>query len=134
MYSAFAAWGYSKKSRRTLSAIVWLVEGEERWEAPGSLPRFFPSKWGGTEQKLTVNCMVLKANDRCKFLSLAAMNFVGLDLTSSGSTRRSLKKRSACVIGIKIRVFLRKFLEESGGSRTRQKWSPKLMPDLVKFR
>ncbi|GFS57610.1 cullin-4A [Trichonephila clavipes] len=59
-------------SRRAASPLVWLVEGEERWEAPDHLS---PSKWDGTEQKGTVTCMVLKANDRRKILALIRDEF-----------------------------------------------------------
>ncbi|GFW24736.1 uncharacterized protein TNCV_1960041 [Trichonephila clavipes] len=64
MYSAFAAWGILN-SRRAASPLVWLVEGEETWEAPDH-PQ---GNWGETEEKRTVICMVLKAkaNDRRKF-------------------------------------------------------------------
>ncbi|GFW49385.1 uncharacterized protein TNCV_3058921 [Trichonephila clavipes] len=57
--------GGTINSRRATSSFVWLVEGEERWEAPGP-QGFFPINWGGTEQKRTVTCMVFKAkaNDR----------------------------------------------------------------------
>ncbi|GFT59061.1 uncharacterized protein TNCV_186421 [Trichonephila clavipes] len=92
MFSACAAWGHSKcsaslrsspedggrgrvplrhegtlNSRRAASPLVWLVEGEERREAPDHPQGFLPLDWGGTEQKRTVTCMVLKANDRRKF-------------------------------------------------------------------
>ncbi|GFV49810.1 uncharacterized protein TNCV_1390921 [Trichonephila clavipes] len=65
MYSAFAAWG-TLNSHRAASPLVWLVEGEERWEAPGQPHGFFSLNCGGTEQNRTVTCMVLKAkaNDR----------------------------------------------------------------------
>ncbi|GFU83440.1 hypothetical protein TNCV_1346251 [Trichonephila clavipes] len=58
-------------TRRAASPLVWLVEGEERWEAPGYSQGFLPLNWGGTEQKRTFNCMVLKAkaNDRRKYSS-----------------------------------------------------------------
>ncbi|GFX41436.1 uncharacterized protein TNCV_3489771 [Trichonephila clavipes] len=54
-------------SRRVASPLVWLVEGEERWEAPDHPQGFLPLNWDGTEQKCTVTCMVLKANDKRKF-------------------------------------------------------------------
>ncbi|GFT93031.1 hypothetical protein TNCV_4751861 [Trichonephila clavipes] len=62
-----------------------MVEGEELREVS--------QNWGGTEPKRTVTCMVLKAcaNDRCKASQpFTAMNFEGLDLTSSGRGRRDL--------------------------------------------
>ncbi|GFV00159.1 uncharacterized protein TNCV_4058301 [Trichonephila clavipes] len=58
MYGAFAAWGYNRRAARLL---VWLVEGKERWEAPGHPQGFLPLNWGGTEQNRTVTCIVLKA-------------------------------------------------------------------------
>ncbi|GFX23248.1 uncharacterized protein TNCV_4560301 [Trichonephila clavipes] len=53
-------------SRRAASPLVWLVEGEEWWEAPSHLQGFLPLIWGETDQNCTVTCMVLKAkaNDR----------------------------------------------------------------------
>ncbi|GFV87629.1 uncharacterized protein TNCV_779131 [Trichonephila clavipes] len=55
-------------SHRAASPLVWLVEGEERWETPVHLQGFLPLNWGGTEQNRTVTCMTLKAkaNDRRK--------------------------------------------------------------------
>ncbi|GFT24381.1 uncharacterized protein TNCV_3252291 [Trichonephila clavipes] len=62
-------WG-ALNNRRAASPLVWLVEGEERWEAPGHSQGFLPPNWGGTEQNRTVTYMVLKAkavkNDRSK--------------------------------------------------------------------
>ncbi|GFW83341.1 uncharacterized protein TNCV_2544391 [Trichonephila clavipes] len=60
--------GGTLNSRRASSPLVWLVEGEERWEIPGHFQGFLPLNWGGTEQNRTVTCMVLKAkaNDRRK--------------------------------------------------------------------
>ncbi|GFT61221.1 uncharacterized protein TNCV_1613751 [Trichonephila clavipes] len=54
--------------RRATSPLVWLVEGEERWEAPDHPQGFLPLNWVGTEQNCTVTCIVLKAkaNDRRK--------------------------------------------------------------------
>ncbi|GFY27314.1 uncharacterized protein TNCV_2069341 [Trichonephila clavipes] len=65
MHSAFAAWGYSN-SRRAASPLVWLVEGEERWDASDHPQSVLPLNWGGIEPIRTVTCMVLKAmaNDR----------------------------------------------------------------------
>ncbi|GFU10254.1 hypothetical protein TNCV_4588241 [Trichonephila clavipes] len=37
--------------RRATSPVMWLVEGEERWEAPGHTQGFLPLNWSGTEQK-----------------------------------------------------------------------------------
>ncbi|GFT57939.1 uncharacterized protein TNCV_2768471 [Trichonephila clavipes] len=59
--------GGTLNSRRTASPLVWLVEGEERWKAPDHPQGFLLLSWGGTQQKRTVTCMVLKANDRRKF-------------------------------------------------------------------
>ncbi|GFX45805.1 uncharacterized protein TNCV_934441 [Trichonephila clavipes] len=72
MYSVFAAWGTTPNSRRAACPLVWLVEGEERWEDPGHLQDFLPLNWGGNEQNRAVTCMVLKAkaNDRRKNSSL----------------------------------------------------------------
>ncbi|GFU17172.1 uncharacterized protein TNCV_1854081 [Trichonephila clavipes] len=55
-------------SCRATSPLVWLVEGEERWETPGHPLGFLPLNWCVTEQNRTVTCMVLKAktNDRRK--------------------------------------------------------------------
>ncbi|GFT56118.1 uncharacterized protein TNCV_4957571 [Trichonephila clavipes] len=47
-------------NRRAASHFVWLVEGEERWEASGHAQGFLPLNWGGIEQNRTVICMVLK--------------------------------------------------------------------------
>ncbi|GFX99961.1 uncharacterized protein TNCV_259981 [Trichonephila clavipes] len=60
--------GGTLNSRRAASHLVWLVEGEERWEAPGHSQGFLPLNCGGTEQNRTVTSMVLKAkaNDRRK--------------------------------------------------------------------
>ncbi|GFV57353.1 uncharacterized protein TNCV_3285811 [Trichonephila clavipes] len=78
--------GSTLNSRRAASPLVWLLEGEERWEAPDHLQGFLPLNWGGTEQKRTITCMVSKANDRRKIL---ALNFAGLDLTSSDRWHKS---------------------------------------------
>ncbi|GFV16154.1 uncharacterized protein TNCV_3379181 [Trichonephila clavipes] len=59
MYSAFAAWGILN-SRRASSPVVWLVEREEKWDAHNHPQGFLPLNWGGTEQKRTVACMVLR--------------------------------------------------------------------------
>ncbi|GFV46531.1 uncharacterized protein TNCV_3234181 [Trichonephila clavipes] len=42
--------GGTLNSRRAASPLVWLVEGEERWEAPDHPHGFLPLNWGGTEQ------------------------------------------------------------------------------------
>ncbi|GFT79139.1 hypothetical protein TNCV_3094911 [Trichonephila clavipes] len=51
--------------RRTESPLVWLVEGPDHPQG------FLPLNWGGTKQKRTVTCMVLKDkdNDRRKISS-----------------------------------------------------------------
>ncbi|GFT28619.1 uncharacterized protein TNCV_4832091 [Trichonephila clavipes] len=61
--------GGTLNSRRAASPLVWLMEGEERWKAPDHPQGYLPLNWGGTEQKRTVTCMVLKAKtkDRRKF-------------------------------------------------------------------
>ncbi|GFT60789.1 uncharacterized protein TNCV_3286881 [Trichonephila clavipes] len=78
--------GGTLNSRRAASPLVWLMEGEERWEAPDHLQGFLPLNWGGTDLNCIVTCMVLKtkANDRRKNLALSRDEFRGLDLTSSG--------------------------------------------------
>ncbi|GFW40029.1 hypothetical protein TNCV_5117121 [Trichonephila clavipes] len=81
MHSAFVAEGYSKQTSSRKSSRV--VGGRRRemggpWPPPG----FSPSKLGGTEQIRTATCMCSKAKANDK--PLATMNFVGLDLTSSG--------------------------------------------------
>ncbi|GFV32460.1 uncharacterized protein TNCV_1677461 [Trichonephila clavipes] len=53
--------GGTLKSRRAASPLMWLVEGEERWEAPGHPQGFLSLNWGGTEQNRTFTCMMLKA-------------------------------------------------------------------------
>ncbi|GFX99836.1 hypothetical protein TNCV_258741 [Trichonephila clavipes] len=40
--------GGTLNSRRAASPLVWLVEGEERWEVPGHPQGFLPLNWGGT--------------------------------------------------------------------------------------
>ncbi|GFX82220.1 uncharacterized protein TNCV_33281 [Trichonephila clavipes] len=72
-------------SHRAAGPLVWLVEREERWEAPDHPQGFLPLNWGGTKSNRTVTCMVLKtkANDRRK--NSSPSNFAGLDLTSSSS-------------------------------------------------
>ncbi|GFX92948.1 hypothetical protein TNCV_914971 [Trichonephila clavipes] len=39
---------------RAASPLVWLVEGEERWEAPGYPQGFLLLNWAETEQNRTV--------------------------------------------------------------------------------
>ncbi|GFT70065.1 uncharacterized protein TNCV_4690101 [Trichonephila clavipes] len=60
--------GGTLNSRRVASLLVWLVEREERSEAPDHPQSLLPLNWGGTEQNRSVTCMVLKAkaNNRCK--------------------------------------------------------------------
>ncbi|GFV52938.1 uncharacterized protein TNCV_2876061 [Trichonephila clavipes] len=60
--------GGTLNSRRSAS-LVWLVEGDDRWETPDHPQGFLPLNWGGTKQKRTVASMVLKAkaNDKRKF-------------------------------------------------------------------
>ncbi|GFU92587.1 cullin-4A [Trichonephila clavipes] len=52
---------------RAASSLVWLVEGEVKWEAPDHPPGLLPQNWSGNEPNCSVTCMVLKAtaNDRC---------------------------------------------------------------------
>ncbi|GFU40520.1 cullin-4A [Trichonephila clavipes] len=60
--------GSTLNSLRATSHLVWLVEGEERWETPDNPQVFLPLNWVGVEPNCTVTCMVLKAkaNDRRK--------------------------------------------------------------------
>ncbi|GFV87524.1 uncharacterized protein TNCV_3281621 [Trichonephila clavipes] len=53
-------------SRRAVSPLVRLMEGEERWEALDYPQGVLPQNWGGTELNRSITCMVLKAtaNDR----------------------------------------------------------------------
>ncbi|GFX55272.1 hypothetical protein TNCV_3968261 [Trichonephila clavipes] len=66
MYSAIAAWGYSKQplSRNSSPGVIGK---DERWEAPDPPQDVLPQIWGRTELNCTVTCMVLKAmvNDWC---------------------------------------------------------------------
>ncbi|GFW73310.1 hypothetical protein TNCV_2799741 [Trichonephila clavipes] len=62
MYSAFAAWGYSKEPSSRKSSHV--VGGRDRylrdpWQPLGLLPK----NWGGNDSNCTGTCMVLKATD-----------------------------------------------------------------------
>ncbi|GFY17061.1 hypothetical protein TNCV_1088371 [Trichonephila clavipes] len=61
------------------SPLVWLMEGEEKWEASDHTQSVFLQNWGGTEQNYTVTCMVLKAkaNDRRKNPALSREEFRG---------------------------------------------------------
>ncbi|GFV55930.1 uncharacterized protein TNCV_7282 [Trichonephila clavipes] len=58
-------------NRQAASPLVWLVEEEERSEAPDHPQGFLPLNWVRTEQNRSVTCMVLKAkaNDRRKISS-----------------------------------------------------------------
>ncbi|GFX64273.1 uncharacterized protein TNCV_1499971 [Trichonephila clavipes] len=60
--------GGTLNSRQAASPLMWLVEGEERLEAPGNPQGFLLLNWGGIEQNRSVTCMVLiaKTNDRHK--------------------------------------------------------------------
>ncbi|GFV05838.1 uncharacterized protein TNCV_5035771 [Trichonephila clavipes] len=53
--------GGTLHNRRDASPLVWLVEGETRWEAPDPRQGVLPQNWGATELNSTVTCMVLKA-------------------------------------------------------------------------
>ncbi|GFY27886.1 hypothetical protein TNCV_243511 [Trichonephila clavipes] len=64
MYSAFAAWAYSKWPSRATSPPLRLIEEEERWEAPAFPQIVLSQYWGRTERNRTVTCMVLKATDK----------------------------------------------------------------------
>ncbi|GFY25646.1 uncharacterized protein TNCV_2487661 [Trichonephila clavipes] len=46
--------GGTLNSRRVANPLVWLVEGEEKWEAPGYPQGSLPLNWGGTEQNRTI--------------------------------------------------------------------------------
>ncbi|GFX81256.1 uncharacterized protein TNCV_1828931 [Trichonephila clavipes] len=54
-------YGATLNSRRVASPLVWLVEGEERWEVSDHPQSILPLNWGGTKPNRTVTCMVLKA-------------------------------------------------------------------------
>ncbi|GFX08246.1 uncharacterized protein TNCV_3267371 [Trichonephila clavipes] len=70
--------GGTLNSRRAANPLAKLEE-EERWEAPNQPQGVLPKNWGGTEQNLTVTCMLLKAkaNDRRKNLALSRDEFHG---------------------------------------------------------
>ncbi|GFX63549.1 uncharacterized protein TNCV_105561 [Trichonephila clavipes] len=59
--------GGTLNNHRAASPLVWLVKGEERWEASDHSQSVLPLNWGGTEPNRSVTCMGLKAtaNDRC---------------------------------------------------------------------
>ncbi|GFX83248.1 hypothetical protein TNCV_4988421 [Trichonephila clavipes] len=65
--------GGTLNSCRTARSLVRLVEGEVKWEAPDHSQGVSLQNWRGTEQNLTVTCMMLKAkvNDRRKILALS---------------------------------------------------------------
>ncbi|GFT04958.1 uncharacterized protein TNCV_4744941 [Trichonephila clavipes] len=70
--------GYSKQPSSRKSSRV--VGGRRREVGGPDHPQgFLPLNWGGTEQKRTVTCMVLKAkaNDRRKILALSRDEFRG---------------------------------------------------------
>ncbi|GFT11225.1 uncharacterized protein TNCV_1143681 [Trichonephila clavipes] len=69
--------GGTLNRRRTTSPLVWLVEEGREVGGPDHPQGFLPLNWGGTEQKRSVTCMVLKANDRCKILALNQDEFRG---------------------------------------------------------
>ncbi|GFY34328.1 hypothetical protein TNCV_2506311 [Trichonephila clavipes] len=72
-------------SRRAASPLVWLVEGEERWEAPDQPQGFLPLNWGATEKNRTVICMVLKQATAKKNLVLTVMNLlISIGLRQAG--------------------------------------------------
>ncbi|GFT75813.1 uncharacterized protein TNCV_851191 [Trichonephila clavipes] len=75
-----AGCGSAGHSRRAASPFERLVDGEEKWEAPGHPQGVLPQNWGGTEKNRTFTCMVLKAktNDRRKNLALHCDEFRGL--------------------------------------------------------
>ncbi|GFV42055.1 hypothetical protein TNCV_1569221 [Trichonephila clavipes] len=51
--------GGTLNSHRPTRSLAWLVEGQERWEAPAHPQGILPLNWGGAEQNRTVTCMVL---------------------------------------------------------------------------
>ncbi|GFX84386.1 hypothetical protein TNCV_4134961 [Trichonephila clavipes] len=59
---------YHRWTCRASTLLLWLVEGEEMWEAPGHPQGFLSLNEGGTKQNRNITCMVLKAkaNDRRK--------------------------------------------------------------------
>ncbi|GFV51817.1 uncharacterized protein TNCV_1321731 [Trichonephila clavipes] len=51
--------GGTLNSGRAASSLLWLVEGEERWEAPGHSQSFLLQNWGGDfiiEQTVFISC------------------------------------------------------------------------------
>ncbi|GFX09014.1 uncharacterized protein TNCV_4165931 [Trichonephila clavipes] len=70
--------GGTLNSRRAASPLMWLVEGEKRWEAFDHPQSVLLLNWGGTEPNRSVTCMVLKAaaNDR-RHLALCHDEFRG---------------------------------------------------------
>ncbi|GFU66132.1 transposable element Tc3 transposase [Trichonephila clavipes] len=71
------ATGGTLSSCRSVSPLMRLVEGEERWKAPEHPQGVLPQNWGKIEQNRTVTCMELKdkANDRRKYLALRRYEF-----------------------------------------------------------
>ncbi|GFV60916.1 hypothetical protein TNCV_925301 [Trichonephila clavipes] len=69
----------SFRCRQAASPLVRLVEGGERWKAPGHPQVVLHENWGGTEPNCTVTCMMFKAktNDRRKNLALSPDEFRG---------------------------------------------------------
>ncbi|GFW47361.1 uncharacterized protein TNCV_335311 [Trichonephila clavipes] len=70
--------GGTLNCRRVASPLVWLVEGEERWEASDHPQSVLSLNWGGTEPNRTVTRMAPKttANER-RHLALCHDEFRG---------------------------------------------------------
>ncbi|GFV50017.1 hypothetical protein TNCV_2372601 [Trichonephila clavipes] len=77
--------GGTLNSRRAASPFVLLVAGDERWDAPDPPPGCSPSKLGWN--RANAYCHLYDAQGysqrQAYIYSLAMMNFVGLDLTTS---------------------------------------------------
>ncbi|GFV49879.1 uncharacterized protein TNCV_1391611 [Trichonephila clavipes] len=73
--------GGSLNSRRAASPLVWLVEGEEEWEASDHPQSILPLNWGGPSQIILspVWCSKLRITTGVT-LPFAMMNFGGIDL------------------------------------------------------
>ncbi|GFW05962.1 uncharacterized protein TNCV_4477561 [Trichonephila clavipes] len=73
--------GVTLNSRRAASPLVWLVEGEERWEASDHPQRVLPLNWVRTEPNRTAPAWCSKPRLTTSVTKpFAMMNFVGLDL------------------------------------------------------
>ncbi|GFU20783.1 hypothetical protein TNCV_4173171 [Trichonephila clavipes] len=85
MHSAFLALGFLN-SQIVTSPFVRLVEGEERWKAPGRPHCVLPQNLGETEPNLLLSpewCSKLRITTGVDYMPLETMTFVGLHLTPS---------------------------------------------------